>query len=151
MFGWFDSLWFLIILAQLPVKKCVRPIVYIIEKCNTTNALSFLHFFLFLWAFLNILTWTLDSSVSLSVFALFIQIRLVNMHDVHHLMKAVIKLHALTLDWISRLCYLKIMKVRICHSFTIRTLVNLQLSVIWTSELVLVASNKQSIFSGTAE
>ena len=43
------------------------------------------------------------------------------------------------------------MKVRICHSFIIRTLVNLQLSVISTSKLVLVASNKQSIFSGTAE
>ena len=45
--------------------------VYIIEKCDLTNALSFLRFFLFFSAFINILTGNLASS--LSVFALFVQ------------------------------------------------------------------------------
>ena len=64
--------------------------VYITEKCDLIKVLSFLRFFFF-GVFINILTGTLDGS--LSVFALFVQIRLVNMHDVHHLMKAVLKLH----------------------------------------------------------
>ena len=57
----------------------------------------------------------------------------------------VLKLHALTQDWTSHFLSL-IMKVRTCHSFTIRTLVDLQLSVISTSELVLVASNRPTLF-----
>ena len=38
------------------------------------------------------------------------------------------------------------MKVQSCHSFIIRTLVDLQLSVISTSELVLVSSNQPCLF-----
>ena len=63
------------------------------------------------------------------------------MHDVHNLMKAVLKirLHALTQDWTSHVLSL-IKKVRTCDLFTICTLVDLPLSVISTSELVLFAS-----------
>ena len=38
------------------------------------------------------------------------------------------------------------MKLRTCHSFTVRTLVDFQLSVISTSQLICVASNKPSLF-----
>ena len=55
-------------------------------------------------------------------------------------MKVVLKLHALIQDWISHVLAL-IMKVWTCDSFTICTLVDLQLSisVVSTSELVLIA------------
>ena len=61
------------------------------------------------------------------------------MYDVYHLMKAVFKLHALTQDWISNVLFL-IMKVRTCDSFAICTMVDLPLSIISTSELILTAN-----------
>ena len=114
------------------------------------KGLSFLQFFLSLH---NILTGTLDGSLSL--FALFV-IRLVTVSNLLTLMwtlnnsitetcitstmKAVLKLHALTQDLISHVLSL-ITKVRSCDSFIICTMVDLSLSVISTFELVLIASN----------
>ena len=104
---------------------------------------NFLQFFFF-WAFINILTGTLDGSLSL--FALFV-IRLEtlsnlltlnivdikeqyywNMRGVHHLIKVILILHDLTQDYISHVLSLK-MKVQTCDSFNKCTLVDLPLSV----------------------
>ena len=65
-----QALLLLLVLVQLSVKKCARPMAYVNKKCDSTNTLSFLWVFLFFWAFINILTGTLAGSLSL--FALFV-------------------------------------------------------------------------------
>ena len=50
-----------------------------------------------------------------------------------------------TISWKQFLNYI-IMKVQSCHSFIIRTLIDLWLSVISTTELVLVSSNQPCLF-----
>ena len=126
--------------------------VYIVEKCNLTYAWSFSRFFIFFWTFINIVTGTLDGSLSL--FALFV-VWLVTLSNLLALLWTLNNsitetCMTSTILWKQFLNYMLLHKieftrlgisnkVQTCDSFTICTLVNL-LYVISTSELVLIAS-----------